>query len=108
MSETLVKVQALAANGEVRVSLHGYDELAADSIFFADVLDGVSGAVLIEDYPQTAKGPCVLVLQKDSEGRSIHVVWGILAGKTSPAVLVTAHRPDPLRWSSNYMTRKKP
>lgn len=76
MSETLTKVRALVAGGEVRVSLHGYDELVADRIFFTDVLGGVSDAVVVEDYPQTAKGPCVLVLQKDSEGRPIHVVWG--------------------------------
>ena len=47
-----------------------------------------------------------MVLQKDSEGRPVHVVLGTPAGKTAPAVVVTAYRPDPLRWSSDYLTRK--
>jgi hypothetical protein len=32
MSQTLVKVRLLVAAGAVRISSHGYDELAADAI----------------------------------------------------------------------------
>ena len=37
----------------------------------------------------------MLVLQHDGQGQSIHVVWGIARSTTSPAVVVTAYRPDP-------------
>jgi hypothetical protein len=97
VSDTLIAVQVLVAEGKVRISEHGYDELADDSIFAIDVLSGVDTAVAVEDYLQFAKGPCVLVLQRDTSGRPIHVLWGIPRGRTEPAVVVTAYRPDPAR-----------
>lgn len=62
MSSTLERIRALAEEGDIRISLHGYDELAEDQISVRDVVGGLSDAVLIEDYPEYAKGPCCLVL----------------------------------------------
>ena len=106
MSETLDLIRRLVARGEVLISGHGYDELAADDIFAGDALAGVATAVLVEDYPQAPKGRSVLVLQRDGEGRPIHVVWGIPRGRTGPAVLVTAYRPDLARWSADFIRRR--
>jgi hypothetical protein len=108
MSDTLNMVKALVAQGKARVSEHGYDELAADRILVTDVLDGIGSAVTVEDYPQFAKGPSVLVLQRDASGRAIHVLWGIPKGRLEPAVVVTAYRPDPARWSNDFTKRKSP
>ena len=105
MSETLKKIRDLVTREEVIISSHGYDELAADDIRVRDLISGLVNAVEIEDYPEYPKGPCVLVLQKDSEGNPIHVVWGVPKGRSSPAVVVTAYRPDPLRWSRDFQRR---
>ena len=78
MSRTLHLVQELVARGEVRISEHGFDELSADG----------------------------MVLQKDETGRAIHVVWGIAKNSTTPAVAVTAYRPEADKWSDDFRTRR--
>ncbi|MGB7184498.1 MAG: hypothetical protein WBD51_21380, partial [Burkholderiaceae bacterium] len=60
-SEFLIHLQDLATRGEVRVSEHGYDELAADGLFAIEVIDGLAGAAIIEHYPDFPKGSCALV-----------------------------------------------
>jgi len=106
LSETLERVRELVAQGAVRVSVHGYEELAADDIHVRDVVGGLSAAVLVEDYPGYAKGPCVLVLQRDGGDQPVHVLWGIPAGQSSPAVVITAYRPDSSRWDETWLRRK--
>lgn len=106
MSDILERVRALAARGDVRVSLHGYEELAADGIQMRDVINGLNTAVVVEDYPDYPKGPCVLVLEQDRGNQPIHVVWGIPAGQESPAVVVTAYRPDPAKWDETWRKRR--
>jgi hypothetical protein len=107
MSELLAKIQRLAEVGEIRISEHGYDELAEDGIMATDVVRGLAKADVVEEYPDYPKGPCLLVRQQDENSQVIHAVWGIPAGHTSPAVLVTAYRPDPKRWSDDFLRRKK-
>jgi len=105
VTDTLEQIAALVAKGEVRVSEHGYDELAADGILLRDLVAGMPAAEPVEDYPAFAKGPCVLVLQRDRDGNPVHVLWGIPQGEKSPAVLVTAYRPDPKRWDVGLKRR---
>jgi hypothetical protein len=93
--------------GEVRVSAHAYDELAADDVQIRDVVEGFASAVVIEDYADYSKGPCVLVLQRDGADRPLHVVWGIPAGRETPAVVVTAYRPDPAKWDETWQRRRR-
>jgi len=107
MSGTLERVLQLVRAREVKLSEHGYEELAEEGIFVRELVERIGEALLVEDYPDYPKGPCILVLQRDSDGRAVHVVWGIPRGETSPAVLVTAYRPDPDRWTENFTKRKK-
>jgi hypothetical protein len=101
------KVKRLVAEGKVRVSEHGYDELAEDALSAREVVAGVPGGIVVEEYPDFAKGPCALFLQLDSKGAPVHVVWGVPKGYDEPVVMVTAYRPDPNRWDRTYRIRVK-
>jgi hypothetical protein len=65
MSQTFQLIQQLAARREVKISAHGYDELAADDILVRDILEA-----------------------------------------STPAVLVTAYRPDPTQWTGDFLRRR--
>jgi len=106
LSNTFETIQRLIQEGKVRISEHGYDELSADGLFARELVEGVTKAILVEDYPNYPKGPCVLALQKDAQGLPLHAVWGIPKGRASPAVLVTAYRPDPQCWEEDFLRRR--
>lgn len=99
-------MQSLVVSGEVRVSEHGWDELEADDISLRDVIVGLAAAHVVEDYPEFGKGPSVLVLQLDRDSKPVHVVWGVPKGYESPAILITAYRPDPRRWDESFTRRQ--
>jgi len=101
------KILRLIEKKEILISDHGYDELAEDNIFIRDIMEGINTSLVIEEYPDYPKGPCILLLQKDAQSKPLHVVWGIPKGESSPAVLVTAYRPDPKKWSKDFLRRKK-
>ena len=105
-SATFAIIRSLVSAGSVRISAHGYSELAIDGITVRDVIDGAAGAIPIADYPDYAKGPCVLVLEQDGDGHPIHIVWGIAVGTVSPAVLITGYRPNPRVWDETWRRRR--
>lgn len=106
MSDAFRRIVELVRGGNVQISVHGYDEMVADGILAGEAIEGAVVATVVEDYPDYFKGPCTLVLQRDRGGNPIHVVWGIPREQTSPAVLVTAYRPDPMRWTDDCLRRK--
>ena len=107
MQDTLGQIKQLVVSGDVRISEHGYDELANDDLTAREIVIGIENAVLVEEYPDFPKGASILVLQTDKNGQPVHVVWGIPKGHKSPAVLVTAYRPEPDRWNANFTDRKR-
>lgn len=81
--------------------------MAEDGLTVKEIIASVKNGRVVEDYPDYPKGPCVLVLQKDREGNPIHVLWGIPKNASSPAVLVTAYKPNRSIWTDDLMERRK-
>ena len=98
-------VVRLISEETFKFSAHALDELIADGILIGDIVAGVTEAQVVEEYPEYCNVPCVLVLHTDSEGGPIHALWGIPRGATSPAVLITAYRPDPGKWTEDFSRR---
>lgn len=74
MSKIFKDIIAPIESGSVRISDHGYDELAADGIFVRDLVENIDKAELIENYPDYPKGPCVLVLQLDRDEQPVYLL----------------------------------
>jgi hypothetical protein len=62
LSEFVELIRDLISAGAVRISEHGYDALADDGLTARELLAGVLEAVVVEEYPNYPKGPCVLFL----------------------------------------------
>ena len=106
MSETLIKLQQLARQRNVRVSDHGSEETQEDEIDPELLVQGVETAILVEHYPDAFKGPTVLVLQ-DYKGLPVHVVWGLARDNTDIATLITAYFPASDKWFDDFIRRKQ-
>ncbi len=105
MSILYKKLCKLIDEGDVLISEHGYTELAEDSLTAKELINGIKKAKIIEEYLEYPKGPCLLLLQKGASGNPIHAVWGIPINQDKPAVLITAYKPNPLRWDKSFTRR---
>lgn len=106
MNRFLDHIRGLVASGEFEVTGHALSELINDNLLVKDVISGVAEAIVVERYPDYHKGPSMLVLQRDSDGKPVHALWGTAKGMEAPVYLVTAYRPDPTRWSTDFLKRK--
>ena len=104
MSDTIAKIAALVGARDVLVSAHGFKRLQSKSIALSQLIADIGTAEPIEDYPDYHAGPSVLVLYRSVP--PLHAVWGLEKGSDRPAVLVTAYRPDPARWSADFRKRE--
>ncbi len=93
--------------GALEETPHGYTELAEDGLSAKALINGINKAIIIEQYLEYPKGPCLLLLQKGESGSPIHAVWGIPRNQEKPAVLITAYKPDPLPGGYKYERKKK-
>ena len=106
MNAFLNQVRSLVATGKFEITGHALSELNNDNLLVQDVISGVAEAIVVESYPDYHKGPSMLVLQHDSDGKPVHALWGTAKGMEAPVYLVTAYRPDPTRWSTDFLERK--
>lgn len=106
MGSFFKEINNLIEKGYIKISEHGYDELANDDLTVKELLNSIEYAIVVEEYPNYPKGKCILLLQKDQSGNPVHALWGVPKGYKKPVVLITAYRPDPKRWDEKFLERK--
>ncbi len=83
MSKLYNKLCKLIDEGDVLISEHGYTVLVEDSLTVKELINGIRKAIIVEEYLEYPKGPCLLLLQKGACGNPVHAVWGIRDIKTN-------------------------
>ena len=98
------QIRQAIGTGQIRVTDHADEEMAADRLSLDEVLAAVRNGEIIEDYPTDHPLPSCLIEGQTGLGAHVHSVWAYNE-HSGRAVLVTVYRPDPNRWL-NWRTRK--
>ena len=106
MSGTFETIKRLVAERQARLSEHALARLLKHNIKYREVLAGVPDAIVVEEYPNYAHGPAVLVLHPDRNGDPVHTLWGLPASGEKLAFVITVYRPDE-RWTADKLRRIK-
>jgi hypothetical protein len=69
-----------------------------------EVRSTVLRGVVIEDYPEDARGHSCLMPGSGEEGRAVHVVC---SPKQDYLAIITAWLPEPREWSPDFKTRRQ-
>ena len=100
----LGRVRSAIAAGRVVWSRHGVVRMQERGISRADVLDGLRGGQVIENYPDDVPYPSALVLGF-ADGRPIHVVVA-LDTSTPEAHIITVYEPSLEEFDPDWRTRR--
>ena len=102
----LRRVREAIATDRVTWSRHGVVRMQERGITRADVLDGLRGGEVIENYPDDVPYPSALVLGF-ARDRPVHVVVAVDTS-TSEAHIITVYEPSPDEFEPDWRTRKTP
>ena len=97
--------EAIAADRVTR-SRHGVVRMQERGITRADVLDGLRGGQVIENYPDDVPYPSALVLGF-ARDRHVHVVVA-LDTSAPEAHIITVYEPSPDEFEPDWRTRRTP
>ncbi len=85
---------------------HAIERLFERNISEDDVEETIKSSKIIEEYLDDKPYPSFLVLgfENQDSKKPIHVVF---AKNDNDIIIITAYRPDNLKWTNNYQTRIK-
>jgi hypothetical protein len=100
----LVRIRTQAVARAIRVTDHAREEMEAEAITLAEVLEAVAAGQIIENYPDHRRGACCLLSGLTTRGRHLHVVC---TTPQSSLVIITVYVPTPPKWMSPTERRPK-
>ena len=85
--------------GLFRLSLHADRERINDGLSLVQLLEALSGGRILEQYPDTGRGPSCLVVGFSNDGTPIHLVC---AGMGDNLLIVTVYIPTPPKFKNPF------
>lgn len=107
MAERYEVLRRCIEQDRVEVVDHAYERMVERLFAIEGVIQGAARGTMIEDYLPTRGEDRVLVLHTEPDGTPMHTVWDMPLESGGPAVLVSAYRPDPDRWTAGFTRRKR-
>lgn len=101
---SLELLRTLFREDKVTWTIHTARRMIAKQITTADVERCILEGEIIEQYSDDYPYPSCLILGMDTGEAFIHVVVG---SNLQQMWVVTAYRPSPDKWESDFKTRKK-
>jgi hypothetical protein len=89
---------------QYRISWTHTEKLRRRRISSLMIERAIETGIVIESYPNDARGPSCLILGYSLEGRPLHVVCGTL--DDAEILIITAYEPSPAEWESDWRTRR--
>lgn len=91
----LRRIRSQAAAERIRITQHAHEEMVAEGISLADLLQAIQRAEILENYPEHRRGACCLLCGTTDAGRAMHIV----CTTAHPVLIViTVYEPKPPKW----------
>jgi YgiT-type zinc finger domain-containing protein len=97
MSDQLDVIRAHARAENVYVTQHAQRAMDEEEISLDEVLEAITTAVVLEDYPNHRRGACCLLYGLTTANRALHVVC--TTGRLS-LIIITVYEPRPPKWQT--------
>jgi len=98
-SEIAVRLRDQASADEIRVTVHGHQQMVAEGIPYEAVREVLRACQVIENYPDHQRGPCCLVCGRMASGRFVHIVC---TTSLDVIVIITVYEPKPPKWVTPF------
>ena len=102
--KSLQEIQEQCARGEIEFSDHALLRMRMRKITSTEILEALSVAEVVEQYPDDKYGASMLILGFTASGRPLHIQVTAYHRKT--VKVITGYEPDEEQWI-HYRERKK-
>ena len=111
ISKVFDQILRLVERGDVRISDHGYDELAADGLSVQDAVATIRDGVVVEDYPDLCQGTLRFGApegpQRRAYSRGVGYPERQFVSSCSHHRIPTGSEAMGERWEPDFLRRKK-
>ena len=97
-------LQSYYTEDKVLMTQHSSERCRQRGIKIKDIRHAIMDGEIIEQYPDDYPFPSCLIFGYSVDNKIIHVV---ISDEGTGSRIITAYFPDPVKWESDYKTRKE-